>query len=96
MAATSDRALPDLAAQWAEETFGVAGAKPYVAPAGEIIDLPRDYIAISLGVGENPAKRIADPFEEELLRLLATRAPAGHRQRRGRRRSGARGARRGR
>jgi ADP-heptose:LPS heptosyltransferase len=71
----SDRALPDLAAQWAEETFGVAGASPWVAPAGEIIDLPRNYIAISLGVGENAAKRIPDPFEEELLRLLATRAP---------------------
>ena len=24
--------LPDLAAQWAEETFGVPGARPYVAP----------------------------------------------------------------
>ena len=77
---TSDLALPELAAQWAEETFGVAGAKPYVAPAGpspreQIIDLPRDYTAVSLGVGENPAKRIPDPFEEELLRLLAARGP---------------------
>jgi ADP-heptose:LPS heptosyltransferase len=72
---TSDRALPDLAAQWAEETFGIAGAKAYVAPVGKPIDLPRGYIAVSLGVGENPAKRIADPFEQELLRLLATRAP---------------------
>ena len=27
--------------------------------------------AVSLGVGENPAKRIPDPFEEELLALLA-------------------------
>ena len=26
---------------------------------------------MSLGVGENPAKRLPDPFEEELLRLLA-------------------------
>ena len=25
------------------------------------------YIAVSLGVGENPAKRLADPFEQELL-----------------------------
>jgi ADP-heptose:LPS heptosyltransferase len=36
---------------------------------------PTPYIAVSLGVGENPAKRIADPFEEQLLALLATRAP---------------------
>ena len=28
-------------------------------------------IAISFGVGENPAKRIPDPFEEDLLALLA-------------------------
>jgi ADP-heptose:LPS heptosyltransferase len=27
-------------------------------------------IAVSLGVGENPAKRIPDPFEERLLALL--------------------------
>lgn len=71
----SNASLPNLAAQWAEETFGVAGAKPYVAPVGKISDLPRNYIAISLGVGENPAKRIADPFEPELLRYLATVAP---------------------
>ena len=71
----SDCSLPDLAAQWAKETFGVAGAKPYVAPVGRIIDLPRDYIAISLGVGENAAKRIADPFEKELLALLSGRGP---------------------
>jgi ADP-heptose:LPS heptosyltransferase len=71
----SDRALPDLAGQWAEETFGIAGAKAYVAPVGKIVDLPRSYIAVSLGVGENPAKRIADPFEPDLLRYLATLGP---------------------
>ena len=63
----SDRALPELAADWAAETFGVRGAKPYVA-------IPRDaarYITINLGVGENLAKRIPDPFEEQLIALLA-------------------------
>ena len=52
------------------ETFGIAGAKPYMALA----DAPAksDRIAVSLGVGENPAKRLPDPFEEELLRLLAS------------------------
>src|SRR5439155_14256943 len=29
----SDRALPDLAAEWAEQALGVRGAKPYVALA---------------------------------------------------------------
>ncbi len=64
----TDRPLPELAAAWAVETFGVTGARPYVA----LGPLPRrdPYIAVSLGVGENPAKRLEDPFEEELLRVL--------------------------
>jgi hypothetical protein len=67
----TDRALPELAAAWAEETFGAPNAKPYIA-------LERGgsarggHTAVSLGVGENPAKRIPDPFEEQLLRLLAS------------------------
>jgi ADP-heptose:LPS heptosyltransferase len=67
--ADSARSLPELAADWCEKTLGVAGAKPYVAlgpPA------PRGpHIAVSLGVGENAAKRLPDPFEEKLLRMLA-------------------------
>ena len=67
-------ALPELAAAWAAETVGVIAAKPYVAlgtPAGQ-----SGAIAVSLGVGENPDKRLPDPFEEQLLRLLAaTGAP---------------------
>ena len=64
----TDRTLPDLAAAWAEETFGVSGAKPYVALEPGVAG---GYTAVSLGVGENPAKRIPDPFEERLLALLA-------------------------
>ena len=61
------RTLPELAADWAAETFGVRNARPYVAiPRGQ----PR-YLTINLGVGENPAKRLPDPFEEELIALLA-------------------------
>ena len=62
----SDRTLPELAADWAAETFGIAGAKPYVA-------IPREearFVTVSLGVGENPAKRIPDPFEEQLIAML--------------------------
>jgi ADP-heptose:LPS heptosyltransferase len=64
----SSRSLPDLSAEWCEKTLGVGGAKPYVA----LGPMPArgKHIAVSLGVGENPAKRLPDPFEEELLRLL--------------------------
>ena len=64
----TDRPLPELAARWAAETLGVADAKPYVALAPAPPRTPG--IAISLGVGENPAKRLPDPFEERLLALL--------------------------
>jgi ADP-heptose:LPS heptosyltransferase len=61
--------LPELAAAWASETLEVHAAKPYMAlPAASS---QPGCIAISLGVGDNPAKRLPDPFEEELLRLLA-------------------------
>jgi ADP-heptose:LPS heptosyltransferase len=65
----TDRPLPELAAAWAAETFGVSGAKPYLALGPLAPHSP--CVAVSLGVGENPAKRLEDPFEEELLRLLA-------------------------
>lgn len=61
--------LPDLAARWVAEIFGVADARPYIAPlepAGPPVD-----ITVSLGVGENPAKRVDGDFERELLKLLA-------------------------
>jgi ADP-heptose:LPS heptosyltransferase len=71
----SDLNLPALAAQWSEKTLGVSNAVPYVA-VGQASGLSAaPYIAVSLGVGENPAKRIPDPFEEQLLALLSARAP---------------------
>jgi len=57
--------LPELAARWADDHE----AWPYIAPrstTGRPVD-----ITVSLGVGENPAKRLDDDFERELLRLLA-------------------------
>lgn len=79
----SDLNLPALAAQWAEETLGVSGAAPWVGRTGrplgqsarDALVPPLPYIAVSLGVGENPAKRIPDPFEQQLLALLSARAP---------------------
>ncbi len=68
--------LGALATRWAIETFGVETARAYVAPsAGPLLE-ERPLIAVSLGVGENPAKRIADPFERDLLRLLSARDAA--------------------
>jgi ADP-heptose:LPS heptosyltransferase len=65
-----DDPLPVLAARWAAQTFGIEGAAPYIAaPEPE----ERADVAVSLGVGENPAKRIADPFEERLLAMLGER-----------------------
>jgi ADP-heptose:LPS heptosyltransferase len=71
--AESDKSLPELASDWAAETLGIAGAKPYIAVAAVKAAAPiqAPYITVSLGVGENPAKRVADPFEEQLLALLA-------------------------
>jgi ADP-heptose:LPS heptosyltransferase len=71
--AESNNALPELAAKWAATTFGVTDAKPYIAVRREPVPLPAEYIAVSLGVGENPAKRLVDPFEPELLKLLGAR-----------------------
>lgn len=61
--------LSALAARWAREVFGVEGARPFIAP------LPatgaRADITVSLGVGDNPAKRLGDDFERELFGMLA-------------------------
>ena len=67
--AESSRSLPELTADWVAATLGVDGARPYI----DLAERPPKgaHIAISLGVGENAAKRLPDPFEEELLRLLA-------------------------
>lgn len=61
--------LPVLARRWVHETFGVPDATPWLAPSGECTENPA--ITVSLGVGENPAKRLPDSFEAELLAGLA-------------------------
>src|SRR5258708_30677145 len=53
------------------ETFGVERCGHYIAPKRGVAG--RSTVTISLGVGENPAKRIAGPFEAELLRALVAR-----------------------
>jgi ADP-heptose:LPS heptosyltransferase len=62
-----DESVSDLARRWVSETFGAADARPYIRTG---LDASELAITVSLGVGENPAKRVPDPFEEELLRSL--------------------------
>ncbi|MCW5978922.1 MAG: hypothetical protein KIT09_12630 [Bryobacteraceae bacterium] len=62
--------LPELTRRWVAEVLGIGGANPYIAP--------RETgggggITVSLGVGDNPRKRVSDPFEERLLGALAER-----------------------
>lgn len=59
--------LSELASEWCEATLGVGG-KPYVAPLAAAV-VPAIATA-NLGVGENADKRIAGPFEAELLAEL--------------------------
>jgi len=61
--------LPDLAARWAAEVFGVADARPFIAPLP--VPGPPADITVSLGVGENPAKRFEGAIERDLLKVLA-------------------------
>lgn len=61
--------LSTLAGQWATQIFGVEGSRAYMAvrPRYEA-----DF-TVSLGIGENPAKRVADPFERKLLEELSAK-----------------------
>jgi hypothetical protein len=65
--AQSDEPLPALARRWVSETLGVADACPYIATG---LDAAEFATTVSFGVGENPSKRVPDPFEEEMLRRL--------------------------
>jgi ADP-heptose:LPS heptosyltransferase len=60
--------LSELTARWLEKTFDIDNPKPFVAPAPHATSAA--HVTISLGTGENPAKRIQDPFERMLLDLL--------------------------
>jgi hypothetical protein len=60
--------LPDLAAEWAWKTFEV-DARAYVAPLQA--QGTSAQVTVSLGVGENPAKRLGDGFEFELMKMLS-------------------------
>lgn len=59
--------LGTLAQAWLRKTFSVETQSYVAPPQGEL----RADITVSLGVGENPAKRIRGDFEAEWMRLLA-------------------------
>jgi ADP-heptose:LPS heptosyltransferase len=67
----SPASLSKLAQQWVRETLGVEDAQPWLHPKFRYDFGSQPITTVSLGVGENPAKRVQDPFEEELLKLLA-------------------------
>ena len=62
-----DEPLSTLARRWASETLGAGEARPYIQTG---LDASEYACTVSFGVGENPGKRVADPFEEELLKHL--------------------------
>jgi ADP-heptose:LPS heptosyltransferase len=63
-------ALPELAQRWVAETFGVLDAEAFIAPASDAVDERPGLATASLGVGENPDKKVANPFEQAILRYL--------------------------
>ena len=85
--------LPELARGWVRETLGVERAEPWFHPKYDHALPGRAVATVSFGIGENPAKRVPDPFEEETLRFLVesgwqvvldTGAPGSEEDRRGR------------
>ena len=87
----SDATLPALASQWVFQTLGIENAEPWFHPKVNHA-LPGHKVAtVSFGIGENPAKRVGDPFEDRTLHyliesgwqvLLDTGAPGGEEDRR--------------
>lgn len=75
--------LAELTAVWLGEALGPDSAplRPWVGLPVEAIEFARAVraqlgarsVAVNLGVGDNPGKRIADPFEEHLLAELLGR-----------------------
>lgn len=63
--------LPALTVRWLEATLGAVEPVPYMHPRYHYEAGARPLVTVSLGDGGNPAKRVEDPFEAELLRFLA-------------------------
>ena len=63
----AEGSLPKLTAEWLREVFDVELARPYVAPLKQPKVAP---IAVSLGVGDNAAKRLSEESEYRILAEL--------------------------
>lgn len=63
--------LVSLAREFVRESLGVEAAPWIKPPAPEWV--PRADVAVSFGVGENPAKRVSDAFEFEVVQGLMDR-----------------------
>lgn len=68
-----EASLTALAQDWARRVLEVEDAVPWMHPRFSCDFGSQPVAAVSLGVGENPAKRVEDPFEEDLLALLSER-----------------------
>lgn len=64
--------LGALTSRWCEQTLGVKGGA-FLRPASVAARPAAKVCTVSLGVGENPAKRVPGGFETDLLRLLLAR-----------------------
>ena len=87
----SGATLPALAREWVRETLSVERAEPWFHPRFDHALPGRAVATVSFGIGENPGKRVPDPFEEQILRflvesgwqvLLDTGAPGSEEERR--------------
>lgn len=63
----STDSLVTLTQKWVAATLGVPDARAYICSG---LDAEEFATTVSFGVGENPDKRIADPFEVEVLKRL--------------------------
>ena len=70
--AESSAPLGQLAADWCGEVLGVGDARPWIAPVSQPVEMAEGTVTMSVGVGENPAKRPLDPFEEQFVESLTT------------------------
>ena len=70
--ADSGESLSALTADWIRQTLGVVEAVPYLYPKFEYDFGSQRVLTVSLGVGANPAKRLGDEFEREMLRHFST------------------------
>ncbi len=68
----SGDSITTLARRWARAVLGVAGATNYAATRAPAAHTASGMITLSLGTGENASKRLEDPFEADLMSLLAS------------------------